>query len=146
VLEDSVRAQIDIDAPLPRVRAILGDLPRYSEWNPFTPRVESTLQVGDPIHLHVRLRSEQLAHRVEFVTAIEPDRLCWKMKMGFAFLLHAERCQKLSELPDGTIRYVTEDRFSGLLTPLVMLLFGPAMQRGFEDCARGLKNHAEQQS
>jgi hypothetical protein len=146
VLEDSVRAEIDIDAPMPLVREILGDLSRYGDWNPFTPQVESTLRIGDPITLHVRLRSERLAHRVEFVTAIEPDRLCWEMKMGAAFLLHAERCQTLFERDNGTVRYVSEDRFSGLLTPLVMLLFGDAMQRGFESCARGLKSRAEQQT
>jgi len=139
----SVRAETDIDASPSRVRDILGDLPGYADWNPFTPRVESSLVVGDPIHLHVRLRSERLVHRVEYVTAALPDRLCWKMKMGFAFLLYAERCQVLTPLGDGGTHYVTEDRFRGLLAPLVIWLFGDAMQRGFTDCARGLKRHAE---
>jgi hypothetical protein len=142
-LSDSVRAEIDIDAPMVRVRQILGDLSTYSEWNPFTPRVESTLRVGDPIHLHVRLLSDRLSHRVEYVTAIEPDRLCWQMKMGSELLLHAERCQTLTDCEGGGVHYVSEDRFRGLLTPLVMLLFGRAMQRGFEDCASGLKKRAE---
>jgi len=143
VLDDSVMAEVVIDAPLERVRAILGDLLHYHEWNPFTPRVESTLRVGDPIELHVRLRSQRLTRRVEYVTAVEDDRLCWKMKMGFELLLHAERCQVLTARADGSVHYVTEDRFSGLLTPLVMLLFGDAMRRGFADCAHGLKRHAE---
>lgn len=140
---DTVRAEIEIDAPLARVREILGDLTEYSTWNPFTPHVESTLQVGDPIHLHVRLRSERLTHRVEYVTAVEPERLCWKMKMGFEALLFAERCQILTETGNGHTHYVTEDRFRGLLTPLVMFFFGRAMRRGFMDCACGLKARAE---
>ena len=143
MFDDSVKAEIEIDAPLQHVRAILGDLSRYSEWNSFTPRVESTLRVGDPIELQVRLRSQRLTKRVEYVTAIAPDRLCWNMKMGCAFLLYAERCQVLTESGPGRVHYVSEDRFSGLLTPLVMLLFRTAMQRGFEDCARGLKAQAE---
>ena len=36
----TVRAEIEIDAPAERIFDILTDLPAYSEWNPFTPRVE----------------------------------------------------------------------------------------------------------
>ena len=141
---DVVRAEIEIDAPIERVFEILRDLASYPEWNPFTPRVESTLEIGAPIHLHVRLRGETLSHRVEWVTANEaPRKLCWEMKMGAAFLLRAERCQVLTPQADGRTHYVTEDRFTGLLTPLVMRLFGPAMQRGFADCAVALKKRAE---
>jgi hypothetical protein len=141
---DVVRAEIEIDAPIERVFEILRDLARYPEWNPFTPRVESTLEIGAPIHLHVRLRGEKTSHRVEWVTANEaPRKLCWDMKMGARFLLRAERCQVLTPAGDGRTHYVTEDRFTGLLTPLVMLLFGPAMQRGFTDCAVALKKRAE---
>jgi hypothetical protein len=143
-MADAVRAEIEIDAPIERVWDILHDLPSYEEWNPFTPKVESTLQVGDPIHLHVRLRSPRLTHRVEFVTALEPLRkMCWNMKMGARFLLYAERCQTLTEIAPGRIHYITEDRFSGWLTGLVMRLFGDAMQRGFTDCAVALKKRAE---
>ena len=138
-----VRAEIEIDAPLARVREILGDLAAYPEWNPFTPRAESTLRVGDPIRLQVRLVGERLMDRTEYVTAAEPQRLCWSMKLGARFLLAAERCQILTALDGGRTRYVTEDRFRGLLTPLVMRLFGPAMQRGFSDCAAALKKRAE---
>ena len=138
-----VRAEIEIDAPLARVREILGDLAAYPEWNPFTPRAESTLRVGDPIRLRVRLVGDRLIDRVETVTAAEPKRLCWSMKMGGRFLLAAERCQVLTPLEDGRTRYVTEDRFRGILTPFVMLFFGAAMQRGFDDCALALKKRAE---
>ena len=142
-MASSVRAEIEIDASIDRVWQILNDLQAYAEWNPFTPLVESSLQIGDPIHLHARMIGERLFHRVEWVTRNEPHTLCWEMKMGARFLLHAERCQALTPLDDRRTHYVTEDRITGLLTPVVMGLFGRAMRRGFEDCARGLKKHAE---
>ena len=42
----TVRAEIEIDAPAERIFDILTDLPAYAEWNPFTPRVESTLRLA----------------------------------------------------------------------------------------------------
>lgn len=139
-----VRAEVEVDAPVERVWEVLTDLAAYPDWNPFTRRVESSLEPGAPVHLHTRLRRERLAHRVEFVTAIEPPtRLCWGAHIGARFLLLAERCQVLTRLDGGRTRYVTEDTISGLLTPLVMTFWGEPMRRGFSEMALALKARAE---
>jgi hypothetical protein len=135
---------VEIAAPAERIFAILGDLPAYPEWNPLTPRVESTLRPGDPIHLHVRLGGRGLSHRVEVVSANEPPkRLCWRMQLGAPWLLAAERCQELTPLGGGRTRYRNEEVFRGCLTPLVSWLFGSRLRRGFEDVALALKKRAE---
>lgn len=143
IAPNCVRAEIEIDAPIERVWQILKDVDRYREWNPFTPRVETTLQVGDPIHLHVRLSGKRLTHRVEYITRNEPYTLGWEMKMGARFLLYAERVQTLTARDENRTHYMTEDCFTGWLRPLVLALFGRAMERGFSDCALGLKKAAE---
>lgn len=140
----TVRAEIEIDAPAERIFDILTDLKSYPEWNPFTPRVESTLRVGDPVHLHVRLRGERLAHRVEYVSRNErPSHLCWGATIGAGFLLSAERCQSLIRIDERRTRFVNEDVLRGWLAPLVMATFGGPMQRGFEAVAVALKQRAE---
>ena len=141
----SVRAEIEIEAPVERVFEILADLPRYPEWNPFTPAIESTLQPGDPIRLTVRLRSDsKFMQQTEYVTANErPHKLCWGGNIGPGFLCRAERCQILTPLADNRTLYVCENEIRGWLRALVLRYFGPAMQRGFEDCARALKERAE---
>jgi hypothetical protein len=140
----TVRAEIEIDAPTERIFDILTDLDSYPEWNPFTPRVESTLRPGDPVHLWVRLRSERLSHRVEVVSRNErPSHLCWGMTMVAGFVLRAERCQTLIRIDERRTRFVNEDVLSGWLEPIVMRFFGTAMQRGFESVATALKKRAE---
>ncbi len=138
-----VRAEVEIDAPIHRVWQILKDIDRYGDWNPFTPRVETTLQIGDPIHLQVRLVGKRRMHRLEFVTRNEPYTLGWDMKLGARFLLYAERVQVLTAIDENRTHYMTEDCFTGWLRPLVLALFGKAMERGFIDCALGLKKAAE---
>ena len=140
----TVRAEIEIDAPAERIFDILADLKSYSEWNPFTPRVESTLRPGDPVHLYVRLRGQRLSHRIEYVSRNErPRRLCWGTTIGAGFLLRAERCQILTPIDAQRTRFVNQDEIRGWLAPLVMLLFGRDMQRGFESVAAALKQRAE---
>ena len=139
-----VRAEIEIDAPAERIFDILVDLGAYPEWNPFTPRVESTLRVGDPVHLFVRLRGARLAHRIEYVSRNErPSQLCWGTTIGAGFLLCAERCQTLERIDAARTRFVNQDVLRGWLAPLVMLAFGGPMQRGFDAVVRAVKQRAE---
>jgi hypothetical protein len=65
------------------------------------------------------------------------------MHMGHPVLLTANRWQELSDLSGGRTRYRTIDRFSGLLVPLVMALYGEPTRRGFESVAAGLKQWVE---
>lgn len=138
-----VRAEVEIDAPIERVWRILADVAGYGAWNPFTPRVETTLRVGDPIHLYVRLRGDRLTHRVEYVTRNQRYTLGWEMKMGARFLLHGERIQRLTPIDAQRTHYLSEDAFGGWLAPLVLALYGRVVERGFGDCALGLKKAAE---
>ena len=139
-----VSSEIEIAAPAQRVWEILTDLPRYPEWNPFTQKVESTLELGAEVHLHTRLRGEGLAHRIEYITEHVPgERICWGMTMGPRFVLAAKRRQILTPEGANRTRYLTDDTISGLLTPIVMMFWGEAMQRGFDGVAAALKKRAE---
>jgi hypothetical protein len=139
-----VRSEIEIRAPAAWVWEILTDLELYPEWNPFTQKVESTLEVGAAVHLHTRLRGERLAHRVETVTEHVPgERICWGMTLGTRFALAAERRQILTPLEVDRTRYLTDDTITGMLTPIVMAFWGEAMQRGFDGVAVALKKRAE---
>ena len=57
--------------------------------------------------------------------------------------MRAERTQTLTKLEDGRTRYRTEDVIEGPLEPLVRVLMGGSIQRGFEGVARGLKERVE---
>jgi hypothetical protein len=140
-----VRSVIEIDAPAEKIFDILVDLDAYADWNPFTPRVESTLAIGDPIHLQARLgKGDRLTRQVEYVTANErPHKLCWGADIGARFLIRADRCQMLTSLGEGRTRYECTDDIRGLLAGLVMVVYRGGMQRGFDACARALKARAE---
>jgi hypothetical protein len=140
-----IRAVIDIDAPRARVWEILRDDARYGEWNPFTPKIETTFAIGTPIVLHVAMHPGRPTMRQPEVISsyVEGEELGWGTVMGAPFLLKANRTQKLVDLGDGRTRYDSVDRFEGLLVPIVMALYGKHVQRGFDETARALKARAE---
>jgi hypothetical protein len=140
---NSVRSEAEIKAPIDHVWRILTNMDGYDDWNPFTPKVETTLEIGDPIHLCVRLVGKITLNWVETMTRNQPYTLGWGMDLGSPLLLHAERIQVLTPIDEGSTHYMTEDCFTGWLHPVALGLFGRSMERGFHDCGVGLKKAAE---
>ena len=61
----TLTTSIDIDAPIEKVWSILTDFEGYSEWNQFTPSVETSGRIGEPVHLQVRLNNTENGWQVE---------------------------------------------------------------------------------
>jgi len=147
-----IRSEADIDAPRELVWSILVDLPRYSEWNPFNVRMESTLQIGAPVEMRVRMMGGLFRYvpggwyqrQVEYVRSLEPGRkVCWGDDTIAGGRVTALRCQWLEDLPGGRTRYVNEDDIGGPLAQVVVRFFGSSMQVGFDRTAEALKARAE---
>ena len=137
------RAKVEIDAPAEQVWAILSDLDRYADWNPFTPKIETTRVVGEPVVLHVSFDAAPPIRQVEILRRWAPgEELRWGMTIGPAWLFRAERTQRVEVLSEARCRYVTEDAFAGLLSPLIELLYGGRVQRGLEAVAAALARTA----
>jgi hypothetical protein len=147
----AVGASIEIDAPLPEVWAVLKDVARYPEWNPFTVSVATDFQVGSPVDMRVCLKGKKKSdgtrktmHQVEYVTSYtEGSRVSWGVNVGPGWLIKADRWQQLTDLGDGRTRYETVDEFTGVGVPFMMLLMERHMARGFAEVAHALKDRCE---
>jgi hypothetical protein len=139
------RAEALIDAAPARVFDVLLDLDGYGAWNPYTIAMKSSLRVGDPMVMTVRMNALLTLEQTEYIRVLDYDgyKICWGIETTTPELNSGERCQWLEPQPDGRTRYVTEDLIEGSLNPLVSGLFDRDLQLGFEGVARGLERRAE---
>jgi hypothetical protein len=138
--------QIEILAPQQLVWDILYDIERYPEWNPFTEKVITSFAIGTPVDLYVRLPKRGQRLQREYITVVEPPlRLGWGMNMINNTVLKARRMQTIKNLSSNRCCYHTEDSFTGLLTPVIKLLFADSIRTGFNAMGYALKTRAEQQ-
>jgi len=131
-----------IDAPATAVWNVLTDFSRYAAWNPFTPEVNCTGVVGDPVTLLAQLGEGRTPRAVslQLTTWQPPQQLCWGADDWY---LRVNRCQSLTPLPDGRTRYTNSESFTGILAPLVVWTQRQKLMRGYRKAAEGLKKEAE---
>lgn len=138
--------EIEIDAPIELVWSLLTDTESYSDWNPFTPKIETDFALGSAVDLEVHLGKLTLDQTEIMQDFDAPTRLAWgadMFKLGGLAFVKASREQCLTRVGDARCSYVSRDYLSGPLTALVVLSFGKAMREGFNAAGYGLKRYAE---
>jgi hypothetical protein len=140
----AIEASSVIAAPIEDVWRVLVDLDGYAEWNPFTPRVRSGLEVGDDVELDVVLGPRRRTRSINHVERIEaPTTIVWSSTLIGPTFLRTRRTQRIIDLGDGRVRYSTHEVFEGLLAPLVRLVSERAVRAGFEAVADALRQRVE---
>lgn len=136
---------VEIAAPQAFVWDVLVDYARYPEWNPYTVRVETTLEIDSVIDLYLPdpanpgttflnreyLRVVDAPHHLRYDTAEEIPGM------------HAVREQWVEDLGDGRSSYRTTDTFTGEIAGYVHKVQGEWVKAGFDSVAHALKARAE---
>lgn len=133
----SYQASSHVPGGVDETWAVLTDLPAYPAWNPFTRAVEARLAVGQRVRMRVDMGFVTVTQTETVREVVPGERLVWALDDWPRWLLWAERQQTLRRVPGGT-RYHTVDRIGGVLAPLVELLFGRSLRRGFAAMATAL--------
>lgn len=133
---------IEISASPEAVWKVLTDFSQYALWNRFTPEVQCTGRVGDPVQLRVYMSEGGAARIVQLtLNTWQTDRqFCWGADNP---ALRVNRCQILTALADGRTQYTSTESFEGILTPVVMLTQKKKLMRGYRLAAEGLKRQVE---
>jgi hypothetical protein len=110
-----LRSEVEIEAPLARVYAVLTDFARYHEWNPYLPVVRGELTVGGKLAIELSLpegKTYELSPEVTHVT--ENQELRWRSFWLLPALLEAEHFFQLRQHA-GKTRVMQGQDFSGFL-------------------------------
>jgi hypothetical protein len=147
VLNDTtvVSDVVEIDAPPAAVWSVMVDFARYPEWNPFTVKVETTLELGAPVVLHLPdpANPGTTFTTLEQISVISPEQHLQYNTGDSIPGVHAIRDQWLHDLGDGRSSYQTTDVFTGEFAQVAYDLQGEWVTNGFNATAHALKERAE---
>jgi hypothetical protein len=138
-----LKTKLDIDAAPEAVWAVLGDLPSYSEWNPFIRQARGTVAAGERLALELQPTRGRAMRFRPTVRVAEPDReLRWVGRLLLPGLFDGEHRFTLEPVAGGT-RLVQEERFTGLLVPFLARSLRRGTLPGFELMNEALKQRVE---
>jgi len=132
------RVELNIRAPAASIWRLLTDAGDFPRWNSTVTRVEGQIREGGQLRVHVPGTDRTFTPKVSGV--VPSERMTWTG--GFSPVFKGVRTFELRPYADGSTDFVMEERFSGLMLPLVrgsMPDFGPV----FECYANDLKHEAE---
>ncbi len=135
---------IEIAAPAERVWSILTDFARYDEWNPFIRRIDGRIEVDQRLAVDVAPPSGKSLRFFPRLTAVrEPRELRWVGRRAFPGLLQGDHRFVVEALDAHRCRLVHEERFTGLLVPLLKRRMQRDVLPRFEAMNEALKRVAE---
>ena len=132
----AVEANIRANASV--IWRILTDADGFSRWNSTVSRIEGQIRDGERLRVHVPGTDRTFTPMVSDV--VPNERMTWTG--GFAPIFKGVRTFTLRPRDDGSTDFVMEERFSGLMLPLVkgsLPDFGPV----FASYANDLRREAE---
>jgi hypothetical protein len=137
--------EIDIQASAATAWAILTDLERYSQWNPFMTQIKGKAKVGEKLKCYPQLPGNRRAFTFRpRVSCIVSERVfVWAGRLLIPGLADAEHFFEMAPLERGGIRLVHRQEYRGILVPLLWPLFAERTQKGFELMNKALKERAE---
>lgn len=145
-----IYSETRINIPADIVWKIITDTDNYPSWNQFIPRISlksDDLVLGAEFNLDCQMTdSKLLKNEKEVVLELSPEEFKFRMgtsrKYGRPGII-SNRCQICKPLDNGKTIYINYEEFSGLLSPLVYLLYSRKLKIAFEKHNLSLKEYAE---
>lgn len=136
-----IQRVIDITAPREQVWATMADVERWPEWTDSVRSVERLDQTPFRVGSRARVRQPRLPTALWTVTALEPGRsFTWQSIIPG---LTSVGVHTVDATGDRTSRVTLSITWSGLLAPVIRLLFGNLSRRYVSMEAQGLKRRCE---
>jgi hypothetical protein len=132
---------VNIRAKADRIWNLLTDAKGFPRWNSTVTKIDGQIAEGEQIRVHVTGTDRTFTPKISGVVAYE--RMTWTG--GFAPMFKGVRTFELRPRDDGSTDFMMEERFSGLMLPLIkgsLPDFGPV----FERYANDLRSEAERAS
>jgi hypothetical protein len=139
----TIRTEITIERPAAVVWAVLVDIDRWPEWNPFA-RASGRLAVGEMLEVEIRPPGKSPMTFRPTVVKLDPGvELRWLGHLGVAGIFDGEHGFRIEPDGDRRCRLAHSETFKGILAGPLLWFAGDATRRGFEAMNLALKARAE---
>jgi hypothetical protein len=141
-----LETEIQISASPEKVWAILTDLQKYSEWNPFIKKAQGRTEIGEKLEVSIAPPDgKEMIFKPTVKSIIVNKEFSWLGRFLFPGIFDGEHIFIIEPKDDGCL-LIQKENFSGLLVPLLWNGLDKDTRAGFELMNKSLKERAENAS
>ena len=137
--QKEIKTSITINASPEKVWEILSDFQAYDIWNPFLTGMSGIFKKGNK----VKINAGGMNFKPIILNIEEKKEIRWKGSLLFKGLFDGEHVLQIVDHADGTVTFVHEEYFSGILVGLFAKKLDTETRAGFEEMNKKLKEIAE---
>jgi hypothetical protein len=139
-----IRTEIEIDAPVEEVWAILIDFARYSEWNPFIREISGELRQSAQLQVNLGSPGGRTMKFKPIVQMIEAQKsFRWLGHLLLPGLFDGEHIFELEAAGHHATRFIQREKFRGILVGLFRKSLDTDIKSGFIAMNEALKKEVE---
>ena len=135
-----LHTEIIIDSSPEIVWEILMNFEEFSNWNPMIRRIKGEAVPGGQLKIFVQPKGTKGMAFEPIATVVEKNReFRWQGKLGFRGLFHGEHIFRIVQTGYYTVLFVHQEKFRGLLVPVLLPMIKKDTLRGFNDMNNSLR-------
>lgn len=138
-----LKTEVVFDAPKEKVWEVLTDTDNYTEWNPFIISVKGEMKLGAQI-TNVMLNQGKENTFTPVITVFDEYKSLEWLGSGIGGTFKGNHYFKLTEIKDGKTKLLHGEKFSGLLSGLIMQMIGKDTHANFELMNEAMKKRVEE--
>ena len=139
-----IHTELVINAPAERVWSVLTDFAAYPAWNPFIRRVEGEVSSGSRPYVSIQPSGgKKMSFRPTVLVANSNQELRWHGHLWVPGLFDGEHSFLIKPLNEGRVQFTQEERFGGVLLPVLWKMLDRDIRRAFHEMNQALKVRSE---
>lgn len=139
-----IQTEIIINASSEMVWNMLTNLNNFKNWNPFIVSSEGVVQAGTQLTNTISLEGQKTQTFKPTILEVESGKsFRWLGSLFIKGLFDGEHYFKLEKINETKTRLIHGEKFSGLLSNLILKLIGEQTKMGFIKMNEALKKEVE---
>ncbi|MFH2130630.1 MAG: SRPBCC domain-containing protein [bacterium] len=140
----TLKTEIEIKASPEKIWAILTDFAAYPDWNPFIRRLQGKVQEGARLEVLIEPPGGKgMVFKPTVRKVFKNKAFHWVGHLLIPGIFDGEHIFTINENTDGSVTFVQQENFRGLLVPLVWGSMADKTKNGFSAMNLALKQRAE---
>ncbi len=144
--DKKISTEIIIEASQEQVWEVITDNTNWGNWNPFMISSEGKIALGEKLDNTLQMTDKTMEFKPKIIEYTEGVSFTWLGKFIMPGIADGKHSFEIVDLGNGSVKFLQYEKFSGVLSGMLMKKYGAETIENFNKMNRALKDYVESNS